>query len=122
MCVSFFSFLIFFFKTIILFFISLLKSVHFYYMGTLHVLPKATSPLLLLSASVDTTSSQGVNNKSPCNDVETIKRVLDEIDNIALKRTNEGLNEINFSVGVCNCLFIVYVWGISTTLVVNLSM
>jgi hypothetical protein len=69
------------------------------------------SPLLLLSASVDTTSSKGVNNKSPCNDVETIKRVLDEIDNIALKRTNEGLNEINFSVGVCNCLFIVYMFG-----------
>jgi len=49
--------------------------------------------------------------KIPCNDVETIKRVLDEIDNIALKRTNEGLNEFNFSVGVCNCLFIVYMFG-----------
>lgn len=64
----------------------------------------------LLSSSVTAVSAQG-DKVSPCNDIETIKRVLNEIDSIALKRTNEGLNEINFSVGVCNCLFIAYMFG-----------
>ena len=65
----------------------------------------------LLSSAVTAVMPAQGDKKIPCNDVETIKRVLDEIDNIALKRTNEGLNEFNFSVGVCNCLFIVYMFG-----------
>lgn len=41
----------------------------------------------------------------------TLKRILDEIDKIALKRTSEGLNDRNFSIGVLNCFFIVYMFG-----------
>ena len=44
-------------------------------------------------------------------EVDTIRRVLDEIDLISVKRTSEGLNEFNFSVGVFNCLFIAYMFG-----------
>lgn len=41
----------------------------------------------------------------------TLNRILDEIDKIALKRTSEGLNDRNFSIGVLNCFFIVYMFG-----------
>jgi hypothetical protein len=37
-------------------------------------------------------------------EAETVRRVLDEIDIIGLKRSTEGLCEFNFSVGVCNCV------------------
>jgi hypothetical protein len=37
-------------------------------------------------------------------EVETIRRVLEEIELIGLKRSREGLNEFNFSVGVYNCV------------------
>ena len=41
-------------------------------------------------------------------EVETIRKVLDEIDLISVKRTSEGFNEFNFSIGVFNCVS--YVW------------
>mmetsp|Transcript_33596 Transcript_33596/g.69059 ORF Transcript_33596/g.69059 Transcript_33596/m.69059 type:complete len:423 (+) Transcript_33596:245-1513(+) len=44
-------------------------------------------------------------------EANTIRRVLEEIDTIALKRTKEGFNEVNFTIGVLNCLFISYVFG-----------
>lgn len=37
-------------------------------------------------------------------ETETLRRVLDEIDVISDKRTKEGLNEFNFTLGVCNCV------------------
>ena len=37
-------------------------------------------------------------------EAETVRRVLDEIDMIGLKRSREGLCEFNFSVGVYNCV------------------
>jgi len=37
-------------------------------------------------------------------EAETIKKVLDEIDLISIKRTSEGFNEFNFSIGVFNCV------------------
>jgi hypothetical protein len=40
-------------------------------------------------------------------EAETVRRVLDEIDMIGLKRSTEGLCEFNFSVGVYNCVRIV---------------
>jgi len=42
---------------------------------------------------------------------EIIRRVLDEIDVISVKRMSEGFNQWNFSFGVFNCFFIVYVFG-----------
>ena len=44
-------------------------------------------------------------------DKEIMARVLDEIEAIAVKRMSEGFNKWNFSVGVFNCFFIVYVFG-----------
>ncbi len=43
-------------------------------------------------------------------ETETVRKVLDEIDLISIKRSEEGLNDFNFSVGVYNCVssFIVY--------------
>ena len=37
--------------------------------------------------------------------------VLKETEVIALKRSNEGFNEINFTTGVLNCFLIVYIVG-----------
>ena len=37
-------------------------------------------------------------------EAETIRRVLDEIEVISVKRMSEGFNEFNFSVGVFNCV------------------
>lgn len=42
---------------------------------------------------------------------ETIRKVLNETEVIALKRTSEGFNEINFTLGVLNCFFISYLIG-----------
>ncbi|KAL7537805.1 hypothetical protein ACHAXR_008105 [Thalassiosira sp. AJA248-18] len=44
-------------------------------------------------------------------EAETIRRVLDEIELISVKRSSEGFNEFNFSVGVFNCFFIAYTFG-----------
>eukprot|EP00578_Thalassiosira_sp_NH16_P026582 CAMPEP_0181087492 /NCGR_PEP_ID=MMETSP1071-20121207/6299_1 /TAXON_ID=35127 /ORGANISM="Thalassiosira sp., Strain NH16" /LENGTH=397 /DNA_ID=CAMNT_0023169379 /DNA_START=172 /DNA_END=1362 /DNA_ORIENTATION=+ len=44
-------------------------------------------------------------------EAETIRRVLDEIDMVSVKRMSEGFNEFNFSMGVFNCLFITYMFG-----------
>jgi len=44
-------------------------------------------------------------------EAETIRRVLDEIEVVSVKRMSEGFNEFNFSVGVFNCLFIAYMFG-----------
>lgn len=42
---------------------------------------------------------------------ETIRRVLERIELVSLKRMDEGLNEFNFSLGVFNCFFIAYMFG-----------
>jgi len=42
---------------------------------------------------------------------EIIRRVLDEIDVISVKRMSEGFNQWNFSSGVFNCFFIMYIFG-----------
>ena len=42
---------------------------------------------------------------------ETINKVLKETEIIALKRTAEGFNEVNFTVGVLNCFLISYMVG-----------
>lgn len=42
---------------------------------------------------------------------ETLNKILDEVDKISLKRSAEGLNELNFTCGVLNCFFIVYIFG-----------
>ena len=34
----------------------------------------------------------------------TIRKVLDEIELVSVKRMSEGFNEFNFSVGVFNCV------------------
>jgi hypothetical protein len=44
-------------------------------------------------------------------ELATLQRILEEIDKISLKRTSEGLNDINFSIGVLNCFFIIYMFG-----------
>lgn len=44
-------------------------------------------------------------------DKEILKQVLDEIEMISAKRMSEGLNQWNFSLGVFNCFFIVYIFG-----------
>ena len=44
-------------------------------------------------------------------EAETIRRVLDEIELLAVKRTSEGFNEFNFSVGVLNCFFLCFMFG-----------
>ena len=41
----------------------------------------------------------------------TLNRILDEIDKISLKRTSEGLNDLNFSIGVLNCFFVIFMFG-----------
>ena len=42
---------------------------------------------------------------------ETISKVLQETEIIALKRTSEGFNEVNFTLGVLNCFLISYMVG-----------
>ena len=37
-------------------------------------------------------------------EIDTVRKVLDEIDLISIKRSKEGLNDFNFSVGVYNCV------------------
>eukprot|EP00985_Skeletonema_marinoi_P033770 scaffold42116_cov241-Skeletonema_marinoi.AAC.1 len=44
-------------------------------------------------------------------DKEILNRVLKEIEMISAKRMSEGLNQWNFSFGVFNCFFIVYIFG-----------
>ncbi len=44
-------------------------------------------------------------------DKEILKQVLEEIETISEKRMSEGLNQWNFSFGVFNCFFIVYIFG-----------
>ncbi|KAL7477990.1 hypothetical protein ACHAW6_003777, partial [Cyclotella cf. meneghiniana] len=44
-------------------------------------------------------------------ELATVQRILDEIELISLKRTSEGLNETNFTVGVLNCFFLIYLFG-----------
>ena len=46
---------------------------------------------------------------------EFVIRVLDEIDTISGKRANEGLNEFNFTLGVCNCVSFVFAMPLSHT-------
>ncbi|KAL9184726.1 hypothetical protein ACHAXT_012696 [Thalassiosira profunda] len=40
-----------------------------------------------------------------------IRRVLEETEVVALKRTNEGFNQMNFTLGVLNCFVISYIIG-----------
>lgn len=57
--------------------------------------------------------------KSAVNDIkgykkgeaETIRRVLNEIEMVSVKRMSEGFSELNFSLGVFNCFFIIYVFA-----------
>ena len=44
-------------------------------------------------------------------EADMLRRVLIETEVIALKRTSEGFNEINFTIGVLNCFLISYVIG-----------
>ena len=44
-------------------------------------------------------------------EADMLRRVLIEMEVIALKRTSEGFNEINFTTGVLNCFLISYVIG-----------
>lgn len=37
-------------------------------------------------------------------EAETIRRVLNEIEVVSVKRSSEGFNEFNFSFGVFNCV------------------
>jgi Protein of unknown function (DUF2838) len=42
---------------------------------------------------------------------ETIQKVLQDIDLLAKKRIQEGMSEVNFTVGVLNAFFVCYVFG-----------
>ncbi len=44
-------------------------------------------------------------------DKALLKEVLEEIEMISAKRMKEGLNQWNFSFGVFNCFFLVYIFG-----------
>ncbi|KAL7525269.1 hypothetical protein ACHAXR_002141, partial [Thalassiosira sp. AJA248-18] len=44
-------------------------------------------------------------------ETETIRKVLNETELIALKQTSGGFNEVNFSLGVINCFLITYIIG-----------
>ncbi len=44
-------------------------------------------------------------------EVDTIRRVIDHIEVVSLKRSAEGFNKVNFSIGVLNCFFICWMLG-----------
>lgn len=44
-------------------------------------------------------------------DKEMLQQVIKEIETISEKRVSEGFNQWNFSVGVFNCFFIMYMFG-----------
>jgi hypothetical protein len=62
---------------------------------------RGSSPSIVASRLQAAARSARVFKKA---EAETVRRVLDEIDMIALKRSKEGLCEFNFSLGVCNCV------------------
>ena len=44
-------------------------------------------------------------------DKEILQQVIKEVETVSAKRMKEGLNQWNFSIGVFNCFFIVYIFG-----------
>eukprot|EP00986_Skeletonema_menzelii_P008152 scaffold3356_cov154-Skeletonema_menzelii.AAC.2 len=44
-------------------------------------------------------------------EVETVRRIIDHIEVVSLKRSAEGFNKVNFSIGVLNCFFICWILG-----------
>ena len=40
-----------------------------------------------------------------------LEEVLEEIEMLSEKRMSEGLSQLNFTLGVFNCFFIVYIFG-----------
>ena len=44
-------------------------------------------------------------------DKDILQQVLKEVETVSAKRMKEGLNQWNFSIGVFNCFFIVYIFG-----------
>lgn len=44
-------------------------------------------------------------------EAKTVRKVLDRIDQVAIKRANEGFSKRNFTIGVLNCFFIAFVFG-----------
>mmetsp|Transcript_13237 Transcript_13237/g.19273 ORF Transcript_13237/g.19273 Transcript_13237/m.19273 type:complete len:438 (+) Transcript_13237:57-1370(+) len=43
--------------------------------------------------------------------LETFKKVMEKVDGIVSKRVNEGFQEINFTIGVLNCIFVTFVFA-----------
>ena len=44
-------------------------------------------------------------------EVDTVRRILEHIEFVSLKRSAEGFNKVNFSIGVLNCFFICWMLG-----------
>jgi len=44
-------------------------------------------------------------------EADTVRRIIEHIELVSLKKSAEGFNRVNFSVGVLNCFFICWVLG-----------
>lgn len=44
-------------------------------------------------------------------EADTVRRIIERIEFISLKRSSEGFNRLNFSIGVLNCFFICWLLG-----------
>ena len=66
--------------------------------------PSPPAPPPRRSSFAATTTRPSLIHHYKKGEVTTLRRVLDEIDEISGKRTKEGFNEFNFTLGVCNCV------------------
>jgi hypothetical protein len=44
-------------------------------------------------------------------ETDTVRRIIEHIELVSLKRSSEGFNKVNFSIGVLNCFFICWMLG-----------
>ena len=72
----------------------------------LHAQPKKSNTIL--TGAVRRIMADNIKRKA---DKDILQQVLKEIETVSAKRMKEGLNQWNFSVGVFNCFFIVYIFG-----------
>ena len=72
----------------------------------LHAQPKKSNTIF--TGAVRRIMADNIKRKA---DKDILQQVLKEIETVSAKRMKEGLNQWNFSVGVFNCFFIVYIFG-----------
>ena len=68
------------------------------------------APIYQMYSKLEETTPLRRTKVSP-SEAETIRKVLKEVQKSEYKRIREGFNEINFTLGVLNCILLSYIFG-----------